>query len=258
MESQFLRVQRMGNLGRMAGGLAHDLNNILSLMLVALQQLQRKGLDRDSQRWVRALRLNAEHAGHLITQLLSLAKGIEEERASIQPRYLIKETAEMLSVAFPKSIKIKTRIASKLRSIVSSATHLHQVLINLCLNASDAMPGGGTLTIEAKNVHLKRGSCAPSEVNPGNYILIKVTDTGIGIPAEIIDKVFEPFFTTKQGRGTGLGLTAVLRIVKSHQGFIRVSSKSGVGTQFRVYLPAEEAEPRVSTNSPPAKYDDAA
>ncbi|PYS17002.1 MAG: hypothetical protein DMG15_00660 [Acidobacteria bacterium] len=259
LESQFLRVQRMGNLGRMAGGVAHDLNNILSLMLVALQQLQRKGLDRDSQRWVRALRLNAEHAGHLITQLLSIAKGIEEERASIQPRYLIKETAEMLRVAFPKSVKIKTRVASKLWSIVSSATHLHQVLINLCLNASDAMPKGGTLTIEAKNLYLKRGyRSAPAEMNPGNYILIKVSDTGIGIPAEIIDKVFEPFFTMKQGRGTGLGLTAVLRIVKSHQGFIRVSSKSGVGTQFRVYLPAEEAEPRVSTNSPPAKYDDAA
>jgi len=121
--------------------------------------------------------------------------------------------------------------------------------MNLCLNASDAMPKGGTLTLDVKNVHLKRGySSAIPDLNPGNYVLIKVSDTGIGIPAEIIDEVFEPFFTTKQGRRTGLGLTAVLRIVKSHGGFIRVSSKSGLGTQFSVFLPAEEFEPGASTN----------
>lgn len=248
LESQFLRVQRMDSMGRMAGGVSHDLNSALSLMLVALHQLQRKGQDRESHRWLTALRISAENAGRLITQLISLAKGVEEERVSIQPRCLIKETAGILRTAFPKTVDIKTRIAFKLWPIVSNATHLHQVLMNLCLNASDAMPGGGTLTIEAKNVHLKRGSCAPSEVNPGNYILIKVTDTGIGIPAEIIDKVFEPFFTTKQGKGTGLGLTAVRGIVKSHGGFIRVSSKSGRGTQFSVYLPAVESEPGTSMN----------
>src|SRR6266850_5728 len=251
LESQFLRVQRMDSMGRMAAGVAHDLNNTLSLMLVALDQLQRKGQDRDSHHCLTALRISAENAGRLITQLISTAKGVEEERVSIQPKSLIKETAEMLRTAFPKPVKIKTRIASELWSIVSTATHLHQVLMNLCLNASDAMPKGGTLTIDVKNVHLKRGySSAIPGLNPGNYVLIKVSDTGIGIPAEIIDKVFEPFFTTKQGRGTGLGLTAVLRIVKSHGGFLRVSSKSGLGTQFSVFLPAEEFEPGTPRNGP--------
>jgi len=249
LESQFLRVQRMDSMGRMAAGVAHDLNNTLSLMLVALDQVQRKGQDRDSNRWMTALRISVENAGRLITQLISLAKGVEEERVSIQPKSLIKETAEMLRTAFPKPVKIKTRIAAKVWSIVSTATHLHQVLMNLCLNASDAMPKGGTLTLDVKNVHLRRGyPSAIPDLNPGNYVLIKVSDTGIGIPAEILDKVFEPFFTTKQGRGTGLGLTAVLSIVKSHRGFIRVSSKSGLGTQFSVFLPAEEFEPGASTN----------
>jgi len=251
LESQFLRVQRMDSMGRMAAGVAHDLNNTLSLMLVALDQLRRKWQDRDSHHCLTALRISAENAGRLITQLISTAKGVEEERVSIQPKSLIKETVEMLRTAFPKPVKIKTRIASELWSIVSTATHLHQVLMNLCLNASDAMPKGGTLTIDVKNVHLKRGySSAIPGLNPGNYVLIKVSDTGIGIPAEIIDKVFEPFFTTKQGRGTGLGLTAVLRIVKSHGGFLRVSSKSGLGTQFSVFLPAEEFEPGTPRNGP--------
>jgi two-component system, cell cycle sensor histidine kinase and response regulator CckA len=244
LESQFLRAQRMDNVVRMAGGFAHDLNNVLALMRVASHQLQRKLRDPDSQRWLKALRVNAEHAGHLITGLLSLAKGLEEERISLQPKGLIEETAEMLRTGFPTSVAIKTRISSKLWSILSSPTQLRQVLMNLCLNARDAMPKGGTLTIEGKNIHLKQATpYAPPEANPGNYVLLRVSDTGIGIPAEIVDKVFEPFFTTKQGKGTGLGLTAVLRIVKSHGGFIRVSSKSGLGTQFTVYLPAEVPEP---------------
>jgi two-component system cell cycle sensor histidine kinase/response regulator CckA len=236
LESQFLRAQRMDNVVRMGGDVAHDLGNIFALMLLASQQLQKKQLDSESREWLKALRMNAEHAGHLIRQLLSLAKEVEEERISFRPQGLIKQTAGMLRTAFPKSLAIKTRISSELSSTVSSATQLRQVLMNLCLNARDAMPRGGTLTIEAKNIHLKP---APPEVNAGQYILIRVSDTGIGIPADNIDRVFEPFFTTKKGKGTGLGLTAVLRIVKSHGGFIRVSSKSGLGTQFSVYLPAE-------------------
>jgi PAS domain S-box-containing protein len=242
LESQFLKVQRMDSMGRMAGGVAHDLNNVLSLILVAFHQLQRKGQDAYYQRWMKALRINAEHAGQLITQLLSVAKGGEEERVQIQPRGVILKITEILRTAFPKSVEIKTRIGLKLWPIVSCATYLHQVLMNLCLNARDAMPKGGILTVEAKNVYLKQENLlAPSELNPGNYVLIKVIDTGIGIPPEIIDRVFEPFFTTKQQNGTGLGLTAVLRIVKGHGGFMRVSSDTRTGTQFSVYLPADDS-----------------
>jgi signal transduction histidine kinase len=223
----------------MAVGVAHDLNNVLSLMLVAFHQFQRKELDPDSQRWMKVLSINAEHAGQLITQLLLFGKGIDEERVSIKPKRLIKETVGMLKTVFPKSIEIKTSIASKLWSIVGRATQLRQVLMNLCLNAIDAMPGGGTLTIEATNVELMQGyTSALFEVNPGKYVLIKFTDSGIGIPGEIIDKVFEPFFTTKEEKGLGLGLAAVLRIVKSDGGFIRVLSEPGLGTEFCVYLPS--------------------
>ena len=241
LESQFLRAQRMETIGRLASGIAHDLNKVLSPMLLATRILRAKKMEREDRQWLDALKINAEHAGGLITQLMSLARGIEGERTPIQLRHLIHETVGVLKRVFPESISIKTRIATDLWTIVGNATHVYQVLVSVCVNARDAMPRGGALTIEAHNTVF---GGAPSSGYGGEkgsrHVLIKVSDTGVGIPAEIIDKVFEPFFSTKHAKnGTGLGLSTVLRIVTSHKGVITVSSEPGTGTEFKMFFPVE-------------------
>jgi len=242
LESQFLRAQRMETIGRLASGIAHDLNKVLSPMLLATRILRAKKMEREDRQWLDTLKINAEHAGGLITQLMSLARGIEGERTPIQLRHLIHETVGVLKRVFPESISIKTRIATDLWTIVGNATHVYQVLVNLCVNARDAMPRGGALTIEAHNTVFGGAPSSGYDGEKGSrHVLIKVSDTGVGIPAEIIDKVFEPFFSTKHAKnGTGLGLSTVLRIVTSHKGVITVSSKPGQGTEFKMFFPVED------------------
>src|SRR5262249_31628172 len=182
----------------------------------------------------------AEHGGRMITQLLSFARGVESGRVPIRVDYLIRELCEVLHNTFPKSIEIKTLIPSGLWSIVGDATHVHQVLMNLCVNARDAMPLGGTLQLEVRNIVLDETYARMHpEATAGRYLVIEVSDTGTGIPTEIIDRIFDPFFSTKRGENaTGLGLSTVLGIVKGHKGFIDVSSESGKGTTFSVHFPA--------------------
>ncbi len=242
LESQFLRAQRMETIGRLASGIVHDLNKVLSPMLLATRILRAKKMEREDRQWLDTLKINAEHAGGLITQLMSLARGIEGERTPIQLRHLIHETVGVLKRVFPESISIKTRIATDLWTIVGNATHVYQVLVNLCVNARDAMPRGGALTIEAHNTVFDGAPSSGYDGEKGSrHVLIKVSDTGVGIPAEIIDKVFEPFFSTKHAKnGTGLGLSTVLRIVTSHKGVITVSSKPGQGTEFKMFFPVED------------------
>ncbi len=242
LESQFLRAQRMETIGRLASGIVHDLNKVLSPMLLATRILRAKKMEREDRQWLDTLKINAEHAGGLITQLMSLARGIEGERTPIQLRHLIHETVGVLKRVFPESISIKTRIATDLWTIVGNATHVYQVLVNLCVNARDAMPRGGALTIEAHNTVFGGAPSSGYDGEKGSrHVLIKVSDTGVGIPAEIIDKVFEPFFSTKHAKnGTGLGLSTVLRIVTSHKGVITVSSKPGQGTEFKMFFPVED------------------
>jgi len=242
LEIQFLRAQRMETIDRLVGGIAHDLNNVLSPVLFASSVLEQKCVDPDTKQLLKTLRVNAEHAGRLITHLLSFAKGIDEERTSLDLGCLIKETVEVFSSVFTESIKIKTVIPTELWTVRCNATQLHQVLMNLCLNARDAMVNGGTLTVQAENAALDEiaASKLPG-AKPGNYVQITVSDNGVGIPAEIINRIFDAFFTTKgEHMGTGLGLCTVLRIVKAHQGLINVSSEPGNGARFTVFLPAEE------------------
>jgi len=241
LELQFLRAQRMETIDRLVGGIAHDLNNVLSPVLFASSVLEQRCVDADTKQLLKTLRVNAEHAGRLISHLLAFAKGIDEERTSLDLGCLIKETVEVFSSVFTESIKIKTVIPTGLWTVRCNATQLHQVLMNLCLNARDAMVNGGTLTVEAENVAVDDAATKLSGAKPGNYVQITVSDNGVGIPAEIIDKIFEPFFTTKgEHMGTGLGLCTVLRIVKAHHGLINVSSEPGHGARFTVFLPAEE------------------
>ncbi|MGB9177618.1 MAG: PAS domain S-box protein [Pyrinomonadaceae bacterium] len=243
LETQFLRAQRMESIGTLAGGVAHDLNNILSPILMAIEILQLKCTDEESQRWLSILQQNAERGGSMVKQVLSFARGIEGERVTLQPKHLLKDVIKILSETLPKTITIKYNIPDNLSVISADATQIHQVLMNLCVNARDAMPHGGTLTISAENKSLDENYARMHlEAKPGRYVVITVEDTGTGMPPEVVNRIFEPFYTTKEiGQGTGLGLSTALTIVRSHGGFINVYSEAGKGTQFIFYLPVAGA-----------------
>ncbi|KST68157.1 CBS domain-containing protein [Mastigocoleus testarum] len=242
LELQFLRTQRLESIGTLAGGIAHDLNNILTPVLAIAQLLPLKlpKTDNQTQYLFEMLQNSARRGANLVKQVLSFARGVEGDRTTLQIKHIISEIREFVCNTFPKSIEIEVSIARDLRPIYADGTQLHQVFMNLCVNARDAMPNGGKLIIGAKNIELDRNHAAISaNSNLGDHVVVTVSDTGIGIPPKTLERIFEPFFTTKeQGKGTGLGLSTALGIIKSHGGFINVYSEVGKGTQFTVYLPA--------------------
>jgi two-component system cell cycle sensor histidine kinase/response regulator CckA len=240
MESQFLRAQRMESIGTLAGGIAHDLNNVLSPILMAIDMLQMKTTDEASRKWLDVLRTNAQRGGDMVRQVLSFARGVEGERVALQPKHMIKEIIKILRETLPKSIEISFQIPNDLWIISADATQIHQVLMNLCVNARDAMPDGGSISITAENVFLDESYARMHiEAKAGRFVMVSVSDTGPGMTAEIQSRIFEPFFTTKEmTKGTGLGLSTALTIVKSHGGFINVYSELHKGSQFTIYLPA--------------------
>ena len=240
IEGQFLRAQRMESIGTLAGGIAHDLNNVLSPILMAIDMLQLKATDEASKKWLAVLRTNAERGGNMVRQVLSFARGVEGERVALQPKHLIKEIVKILRETLPKSIEISFQLPENLWMISADATQMHQVLMNLCVNARDAMPEGGSISISAENTAVDENYARMHlEAKPGRFVLITVSDTGPGIAPEIQSRIFEPFFTTKDmTKGTGLGLSTALTIVKSHGGFINVYSELHKGSQFSIYIPA--------------------
>lgn len=244
IEQQLLRAQRMESIGTLAGGIAHDLNNILSPILLTVEMLQLKDFDEDTNRWLSIVRENAERGADLIKQVLTFARGMTGERVSVQVKHIIKDLVKVLQETLPKSITVKFELDSDIHVISADPTQIHQVLMNLCINARDAMPTGGTLTLAARNIYLDENYARMNiEANEGRYVLLTVSDTGTGMSADVQKRIFDPFFTTKElGKGTGLGLATALSIVKSHDGFINVYSEIGKGTQFTVYLPTAEAE----------------
>ena len=243
LEAQFLRAQRMESIGTLASGMAHDLNNALTPMLMTVQLLERKLQDKQSQQWLSILETNVRRGADLVKQVLLFSRGVEGQRKALDVGHLILEIERIAKQTFPKTIESRTDIPKEnLWAISGNATHLHQVLMNLCVNARDAMPDGGILEISARNfwidAHYARMNL---DAKVGPYVVITVSDTGMGIPRQIVDRIFEPFFTTKEiGKGTGLGLSTVLGIIKSHGGFVNVSSEVGKGTQFKVYLPVTQ------------------
>ena len=242
LEAQFLRAQRMESIGTLASGIAHDLNNVLAPMLMAVQLLQIQMEDERSQRLLPILETNAKRGADLVRQVLSFARGVEGENTLLQVNHLISEISNIVRQTFPKSISLSTDIPTDLWTVYGDATQLHQVLVNLCVNARDAMQNGGMLSITADNIFIDQNYALNNiEATVGYYIVITVSDTGIGMNSKILERIFEPFFTTKEaGKGTGLGLSTVIAIVKSHGGFINVYSELGKGTRFKVYLPAAE------------------
>ena len=242
MQTQFLRAQRMESIGTLAGGIAHDLNNVLSPILMAVDMLQMKARDDSSRKWLEVLRANAERGSNMVRQVLSFARGVEGERVALQPKHLIKEIVKILRETLPKSVEIKYQLSESLSMISADATQVHQVLMNLCVNARDAMPNGGTISISAENATVDENYARMHiEAKAGPFVVITVADTGVGMSPEVQGRIFEPFFTTKEmSKGTGLGLSTALTIVKSHGGFINVYSELGKGTQFALYFPALE------------------
>jgi PAS domain S-box-containing protein len=242
LEKQLLHSQRLESIGTLAGGIAHDLNNILTPILgfTQLLPLRIANLDDSSLQMLQLIRNNALRGSKIVEQVLLFSRDTETEWELLNLAEVLEEVLKLIQETFPKSITIEDSVAQDLWSLDGDSTQLHQVLMNLCVNARDAMPDGGKLLISAENLRLdEQYFCTNSNLEVGNYILITVSDTGMGIPSEIVDRIFDPFFTTKKpGQGTGLGLSTVIGIVKNHGGTIKLESDRQNGTQFQIYLPA--------------------
>jgi PAS domain S-box-containing protein len=247
LEEQFLRAQRLESLGMLAAGIAHDLNNILAPVLMGAPLLRFRTTHPGDLRVLDTVEKSAERGAALVRQILSFAHGTSNEKKLIQARHLLRDIAELMAQSFPKSIQLDDEVPNDLWPILGNPTQLHQVLLNLCVNARDAMPSGGTLRLRAENLRLDEKAAQDiPEAYSGPYLVLEVTDTGTGIPPEILTHIWEPFFTTKgEGKGTGLGLATVRGIAANHGGFVTLDSELGRGTTFRIFLPAAE-EPAAS------------
>jgi hypothetical protein len=243
LETRFLRAQRVESIGLFASGIAHDLSNTLAPVLVGVEVLKRKLLDTQSQRLLKAIESSAKHGSEMVYQVLSFVKGVEGKHAKLNPLNIVKDVTGLLDDIIPSRITVHTRISDTVSPVIGDRTQLHQVLINLCTNARDAMPQGGELAFSAENVLVSKEMTEENaDAFEGAYVMFSISDTGIGIPAVEIDKIFEPFYTTKElGKGTGLGLSICLGIVKGHKGFMTVKSVEGKGSTFNMFLPAVSA-----------------
>jgi two-component system cell cycle sensor histidine kinase/response regulator CckA len=240
LEAQFLQAQRTEAIGALASGIAHDLNNVLSSILLVTGVVKSKMSDEDDLKLLALATSSARRGGEIVRQLLTYSRGQKGERTPVQAGHLVTEMVAMMRATFPRNIDLQLQPLAGLWPVIADPTQLHQVLMNLCVNARDAMPAGGRLTVGAANVTLVEGGAKlPPRTRPGPYVVLKVSDTGAGIPPEIKHRIFDPFFTTKPlGKGTGLGLSTLLGIVHSHAGFVEVDSTPNVGSTFSIYLPA--------------------
>jgi two-component system, cell cycle sensor histidine kinase and response regulator CckA len=242
LEAQVYQSQRLESVGTLAGGIAHDLNNVLTPILIMSQLIrsQNTPLEPESQEMLQVIEASAKRGANLVKQILMFTRGTDGQRVPTNLNSLLQEVAQITQQTFPKSIQIREDIPKQtLGQILADPTHLHQVLMNLCVNARDAMPNGGQLTLALEPFYVDElFAKMVLDAQVGHYLLVTVSDTGIGIASKVRDRIFDPFFTTKsQGEGTGLGLSTVLGIVKNYGGFLQVSGKPKKGTQFKVYLP---------------------
>lgn len=237
MEAHLLQTQRMECVGTLAGGIAHNLNNVLCPIVMATEYLKLKFGDAESDT-LTAIQDNAARASELVRQVLSFARGYEGNHVQVQPKYILNDIRKIAEEIFPKNITLKFTVEPNLWNVCCDPAQIHQALLNLCINARDAMPQGGRLEIHASNLQLDQSAGLGGGVS-GPYVVLQVADSGPGIPADTLGKIFDPFFTTREiGKGAGLGLSTALSIVKSHQGFISSHSEVGQGSSFKIHLPA--------------------
>lgn len=254
LQAQLLRAQRFESVGRLASGIAHDMNNILAPVMMAAPMLRLSLAPPELDKIVSTIELSARRGAELVRQLLIFGRGLDVGARAVDLAQVVRDLTRMIGETFPKNIAITTQLADELWRVRGEATQLHQVLLNLCVNARDAMPRGGSLTITAENVTLGEASALRFRgATPGPYVWLRVMDTGEGIPPEIGDKIFDPFFTTKRvGEGTGLGLATVLGIVKNHGGFLTFDSCVGRGTTFEILFRVQlEGAEKVEEPEPP-------
>jgi two-component system cell cycle sensor histidine kinase/response regulator CckA len=244
IEAQLLRAQRMESIGALAGGIAHDLNNILAPIMMAIQLLKETATDQQAKRMLETIETSSKRGADIVRQVLSFARGVESDRAEIQLESLLTDIGTITRNTFPKNIDIEFSLSPDCWTILADPTQLHQLLLNLCVNSRDALTDGGKIIISVENVVVDPHYAAMHhEAKLGRYVVFNVTDTGKGIPAEVLPKIFEPFFTTKAlGAGTGFGLSTVMSIVKSHHGFINVYSEVDRGTTIKAFFPASTRE----------------
>lgn len=255
VEEQLLRAQRMESLGTLAGGIAHDLNNALTPIMMSIELLKLHEQDALRLGVLATIENSARRGADMVRQVLSFSRGVEGQRVEVQAGHLLKGIEKIANETFHKNIRVSSDIPANLWIVQGDPTQIHQMLLNLCVNARDAMPNGGTLKLSAGNLMLDEQCAAMiAGAKPGPYLFIELEDSGTGMPPEVIDRIFEPFFTTKElGKGTGLGLSSALAIIKSHQGFIRVSSELDKGSKFQVYLPAQIVE---GASMPPSQQNE--
>jgi PAS domain S-box-containing protein len=254
MEEQYFRAQRLESIGTLASGLAHDLNNILAPIMMCAPLLRDVHSPEEVENLLRAIEMSAERGAQIVRQVLVFGRGVQGERVPLRIATIVQEIVQIAGETFPKSIHIEHQIADGLSEITGDVTQWHQVVMNLSVNARDAMPDGGFLRITAENLDVDAhyASMTPG-LSEGPHIAIEVSDTGSGIPPEVAERIFDPFFTTKPiGKGTGLGLSTVLGIVKNHGGVINLTSRPGNGTTFRIIVPAAGGATSASTGKPEA------
>lgn len=236
IEKQLLRSQRLESIGTLAGGIAHDLNNMLNPVSVSIQMLRDKLKDKNSIKLIDMLEQSTGRAKNLVQQVLAFGRGSESEYRKTDVKHIVAEVEKVLKQTFPKSINIRTSVADDLDNIKCDPNLIHQVVINMCLNAKDAMPAGGTLKLGCR--HVTNREIEDHKLN-SSHIVITVSDTGTGMDPDKTEKIFEPFYTTKDpGKGTGLGLSTAYKIVNEHGGFIDVGTAPGKGSSFSIFLPS--------------------
>lgn len=243
LQEEFMRAQRMESIGMLSAGIAHDLNNVLAPILMAAPMLRLRSTVPGDRNLLLTLEKSAERGASLVRQILSFAQGFSGEAQLLQVKHIVRDIAGVVQQTFPRNIHCVTQLPSDLWPVIAQPTQIHQVLLNLCVNARDAMSAGGQLTLSAENVTLSPAAAARiAGARPGDWLVLHVKDTGSGISPDVQAKMWDSFFTTKeQGKGTGLGLATVRRIVDDHRGFIAVQSDVGRGATFSIYLPVETA-----------------
>jgi two-component system, cell cycle sensor histidine kinase and response regulator CckA len=253
MEIELIQAQKMEAIGTLAGGVAHEFNNLLQVISGYLQLLfKRKSQDDPDIRYLSHIDRSAQRAAELTKKLLIYSRKVESRLNLLDPNHEIEQSCELLERIIPKMISIEKRLSPSVYKINADAGQLEQILMNLGVNARDAMPSGGKLVIETSNFSMDEDFCAGHlDTLPGEYVLLRVSDTGMGMDEKTMERIFDPFYTTKRpGEGTGLGLAIVYSIVKNHGGHVVCRSAKGSGTTFEVYFPVALAEPAEHPGEP--------